>query len=344
MKVFGKEFSKQELLKYIGSVSQIGGIEAGELSDGMSRGVREVRVRTAEGLEYSINPDCGMNISSCTYKGLPICWRSGTGVTNPGLYDDQLNGWLRSFNGGLLVTCGLSQIGAACVDEGAAYGLHGRISNTPAEVSVVKGEWEGDRYRMVFEGTARESIALGQRLVLRRKIVSWLDSSLISVEDTIENESWYDVPLLVSYHINLGFPLVSETSAVRFRNHISTRYYNDASRERGLDDIDKCDKPTNHFKEQIYLKNLEAEAGFRECEVINAVNGENLALKLSFSENLEHLIYWRQFGEGDYVLGFEPANTTIGGRAKERKDGNVVYLKPYESVSYRLKFEFMKGF
>lgn len=343
MKLYGKKFSKIELLKYVGSVSQIGGIEVGELTEGMSKGVRTVIVKTAEGLEYTVNPDCGMNISSCTYKGLPICWKTGTGSTNPGLYDAQLTGWLRSFNGGLLVTCGLSQIGAACVDEGVAYGLHGRISNTPAEVTAVKGEWIGDRYRMEFEGTVRESMALGQRLVLRRKISSWLDSSEITVEDTITNESWYDTPLLTSYHINLGYPLVTETATVNFKNCINADYYNDASRERGFDNINDCDRPTKNFAEQIYLQNLEAKDGFREYEVKNTVDGGELAVKISFSENLNKLIHWRQFGEGDYVLGFEPANTTIGGRAKERADGNVVTLKAQESVKYTINFNFSRG-
>jgi hypothetical protein len=343
MKLYGREFSKSEFLKYVGNVSQIGGIEIGELTEGMSKGVRTVTVMTAEGLEYTVNPDCGMNISSCTYKGVPICWKTGTGSTNPGLYDAQLTGWLRTFNGGLLVTCGLSQIGAACVDEGVAYGLHGRISNTPAEVTSVKGDWIDDRYCMLFEGVVRESMALGQRLVLRRKIFSWLDSSEITVEDTIVNESWYDTPLLTSYHINFGYPFITESAMVNFRNCINVDYYNDASRERGLDDIDGCDQPTKGFAEQIYLQNLEAKAGFREFEVSNTVDGVALAVKISFSDNLNNLIHWRQFGEGDYVLGFEPANTTIRGRAKERADGNVKILKAQESVKYTVVFKFSRG-
>ena len=132
MKLYGRELEKEEFLRYVGSVSQVGGIESGELSEGMSRGVRTVTVKTAEGLEYVIAPDCGMNIVSCTYGGIPLCWRTGTGSTNPGLYDPQLTGWLRSFNGGLLVTCGLSQIGNPCVDDGVAYGLHVKnLTKTP---------------------------------------------------------------------------------------------------------------------------------------------------------------------------------------------------------------------
>jgi hypothetical protein len=285
-------------------------------------------------------PDCGMNIASCSYKGVPICWKTGTGSTNPGLYDPQLNGWLRSFNGGLLVTCGLSQIGNACVDEGVAYGLHGRISNTPAEVVSVRGEWIDNRYCMVFEGTVRECMALGQRFVLCRKIYSWLDASQIKVEDTIINESWYDSPLLTSYHINFGYPFITENAKVQFMNHIAPEYYNEASRERGFNGINSCDKPTGGFSEQIYLQKLDAENGFRKFEVSNKVADVDISVKVTYSENLNNLIHWRQFGEGDYVLGFEPANTTIRGRTTEKLNDNVVILKAQESVKYAVMFDF----
>ena len=327
----------------MGSVSQVGGIEAGELSEGMSKDVHTVTVKTAEGLEYVITPDCGMNVASCSYKGVPVCWKTGTGPTNPGLYDPQLTGWLCSFNGGLLVTCGFSQIGTACVDEGVAYGLHGRISNTPAEVVSVRGEWVEDRYCMVFEGTVRESMALGQRLVLRRKICSRLDSAQIKVEDTITNESWYDAPLVTSYHINFGYPFITEDAKVQFMHHVASEYYNEASAERGFAGINGCDKPTCGFSEQIYFQKLDAEDGFRKFKVSNRVSDTEMSVGVTYSENLNYLIHCSQFGEGDYVLGFEPANTTIKGRAAERANGNVVILKAQESVQYTVAFDFSAG-
>ena len=36
------------------------------------------------------------------------------------------------FHGGLLVTCGLQNVGPGCVDEGVTHGVHGRASNIPA--------------------------------------------------------------------------------------------------------------------------------------------------------------------------------------------------------------------
>ena len=342
MKLYGRELTRQDFLKYAGSVDQVGGIEAGELTEGASRGVRTVTVQTAAGLQYVIAPDCGMNIISCSYQGIPVCWKPGVKSANPGLYDPQLTGWLRSFNGGLLVTCGLSQIGTACVDEGTAYGLHGRIANTPAEVVSVRGEWMGDRYGMTFEGVVRESMALGPRLVLRRRIFSWLDTASIQVQDTITNESWYDAPLLTSYHINFGYPLITETAEVYFENHEGTEYYNDASRERGMDGISRCDSPAREFAEQIYLQKLQEENGLKSFQVSNQLEGSRLSARVRYSDNLNYLIHWRQFGEGDYVLGFEPANTTIRGRAAERADKNVVVLGGQESVTYTLAFDFSR--
>lgn len=342
MKLYGCEYNRHELLKYIGDISQLGGIEAKELTEGAARGVREITVKTANGLEYAINPDCGMSISKCSFHGYPICWRSGTGVTHPAYYDPQGAGWLRSFNGGLLVTCGLSQIGAACEDEGVAYGLHGRIANTPAQVDLCRGEWVDDRYLMRFEGTVRESQALGQRLVLRRKIITWLDSAEIIVEDAITNESWYETPLLTSYHINFGFPFITENTRVDFGSGSEAATYNEASELRGLHDINGCDRPTKDFAEQIYLQKMESINGFNSFEVSNRMEDVTLRVKVSYSDTLNQLIHWRQFGQGDYVLGFEPANTTIHGRKQERSNGNVVMLSPHETVHYTLKFCFAK--
>ena len=183
-------------------------------------------------------------------------------------------------------------------------------------------------------------MALGQRLVLRRKVTSWLDSAQITVEDIISNESWYETPLLTSYHINFGFPLVSPSAKVDFHHQVSAECYNDASHIHGLTDIDGCDAPTKNFAEQIYLQHLQPDHGFCSFTVQNQVEQQNLAVTVRYSENFNHLIHWRQFGEGDYVLGFEPANTTIHGRAEERANNHIVTLKPQDFVKYTVHFDF----
>ena len=52
---------KQELLKYIGSVEQIGGIRDYTYNDGKSKGVRAIEVNTGN-LRFTIFPD---SLSRC---------------------------------------------------------------------------------------------------------------------------------------------------------------------------------------------------------------------------------------------------------------------------------------
>ena len=74
-----------------------------------------------------------MDIGLCEYQGIPIAFRSATGESFPSFFEAQGTEWLRNFGGGLLVTCGLTYLGAPNNDQGEELGLHGHISNLPAE-------------------------------------------------------------------------------------------------------------------------------------------------------------------------------------------------------------------
>jgi hypothetical protein len=48
---------KSELLSYVGDINQICGIRAGEMTDGLSRGVRTLDVDNGSGLHFTVLPD-----------------------------------------------------------------------------------------------------------------------------------------------------------------------------------------------------------------------------------------------------------------------------------------------
>jgi hypothetical protein len=75
--------------------------------------VRALRYGTGDDPASDFMPDCGMDLNATEYAGTPLAWLSHTGVVAPSVYGPE--GWLHSFGGGLLVTCG----------------LHGRVSSTP---------------------------------------------------------------------------------------------------------------------------------------------------------------------------------------------------------------------
>ncbi len=152
--IYGKFYNRQDLLKRVGLVDQIAGVRIAELTDGIGRGVRTALLRTGAGFNASLLLDRGMDIYDAEYNGVPLAWVSSTGPTHPAYFEPPELGWRRTFYGGLMLTCGLTTIGAPSVDEGEALGLHGRISNLPASNVQYGGYWEGDQY-IVFTSKAR---------------------------------------------------------------------------------------------------------------------------------------------------------------------------------------------
>lgn len=59
-----------------------------------------------------------MDITACRYKGISLNWNSAVGASHPAYYEAGGLGWLRTFQGGMLVTCGLDQFGSPCVAAG----------------------------------------------------------------------------------------------------------------------------------------------------------------------------------------------------------------------------------
>ena len=93
-----------------------------------------------------------MDIGRAEFRGIPISWRSPTGDVAATHFESADLGWLRSFHGGLLVGCGLRHVGARSHDGEQELGLHGRVSNTPAERVTVTEGWVDGAYRMEVTG------------------------------------------------------------------------------------------------------------------------------------------------------------------------------------------------
>ena len=55
-KIFGKEFTKSELLQRVGSMSQLAGIRQAELTNGSEKGVKTLEFYTGTGFQFSV---CG---------------------------------------------------------------------------------------------------------------------------------------------------------------------------------------------------------------------------------------------------------------------------------------------
>ena len=121
----------------ISNHAQVGGIETSVLDNGPGRGTRIAWINTGTGLRYKIVIDRAMDIADAFFNQYSLTWLSNSGITPPQPFSDKGIDWLRTFGGGLVTTCGLSHVGGPEKDEHGERGLHGEISNTPAEIESI---------------------------------------------------------------------------------------------------------------------------------------------------------------------------------------------------------------
>ena len=341
--LYGQHWSRQEILQRVGHMDQVAGIKLVEAADGLARGCRMLHVWTGSGLDFTVMSDRDLDISACRFKGIPLAWASSVGVVHPAHYEPEGLGWLRSFPGGLLATCGLDQFGAPSSDAGEALGLHGRVGNLPARCVGYGTYWTEDdddqsHYELEITGEVRQTRVFGENLVLRRRISTRLGSSRIQIEDAVTNEGFSPQPHMILYHFNLGFPLVSEESRLHLDAEQTIPRDEDAA--AGLADWSRFQPPTAGYREQVFRHVPTAdEEGQVHVELENPTLG--IGLRWTYNKaSLPHLVQWKMMGQGTYVLGIEPANSSgVEGRAVARQRGDLPHLEPGQSRRYTLAVE-----
>jgi len=340
--LYGRLFKREDLLKYIGSINQVGGIKLIEAENGIERGVRVVSMKTGE-VDLRIVVDRGLDIANAEYKGIPLAWISPTGFIAPSFFEPEGFGWLRGFFGGLLTTCGLTYLGAPTVDMGEELGLHGRISDIPAELTRVEGYWHGDDYIMVVEGICREARVFGPNLILKRKFESKLGTRTVVIEDLVVNEGWNVQPLMVLYHLNFGFPLVDEYA---YLVSTSTLYVpRDKDAEDEAEKYDRFQSPTKDFREKVYFHDMAVDSnGYAYAGIVNEKLMDGLGVYIKYRKSeLNRFIEWKMMGEGTYVVGLEPANCLVLGRDKERKWSTLQFIQPGEKRRFVIEINVLTG-
>jgi len=343
MEFNNQNYKKNEILKKIGDISQLASIKTYKFIDGKSNGLRAVDIKNAVGLDFTILLDRGMDIPNLSYKGIPISWRSAIGETSPIFYESRGTEWMRTFFGGLLTTCGLNNIGAPCVDDDEELGMHGRISNLSSENVNINEEWINDEYIMRVKGKIREVRLFGEKLELRRKITTWIDKPKILLEDEVENFGFEDYPLMILYHINIGFPIVDKNSLlIEPKAKVITL---DEESKKNFDGFNKFSEPYINAKNLVFYHDIEIdEDGYSNVAIINKEfnNNEGIGFWLKYNKNnLPYLVHWKRMGMGEYVCAVEPANSLLRGRDIERKENNLKFIKPNEKIKYSLEFNIL---
>lgn len=341
--LFGRRWDPADLRARVGDLAQLAGATRLVLADGPESGVDAVEVRTGAGLRFLVLASRGLDIADAEYDGLPLAWRSQTGRVHPARYDPRGTGWLRGFYGGLMVTCGYSTVGAPSVDEGREWGQHGRASYLPAEQVSIEQGWTNGSYRIAVRGVMREAAVFGEFLVVRRTISTALGSRSLRVDDEVTNAAAQPVPLMLLYHVNPGFPLLDDGAEVLSpARRVRPR---DAAAAPGVADFVKVHAPVRGYAEQVFYHEIEPDSdGTAEVALVNRGLRGGLGLTVRYDARaLPRFIQWKMLGEGTYVMGLEPANCLVEGRAAERARGTLQMLAPGESRRFWVELSVATG-
>ncbi len=318
---------------YIGHPHQISGAEEYTLSHGKGKGMSLIEVRNGKGLSVVLSPDRCLDVVRVTYKGDNVGFFAPCGYVAPTYYDKDGAGFLKSFTAGFLTTCGIRAVGSPCTDNGESLPLHGNIANTPCESYAVTEKEDA----ITVTGTVRDAAIFGTSYLLTRTYTFSKTENTFTISDTIENIGNTLAPCMLLYHINFGYPMLSENASVYIPSE-NVRARNPHA-EEFFDTRLTMEKPQAGYEECCYYYDVKAFGGTASVGIFNP--DIEKGVKISYDKSaLGFFTEWKMMGEKEYVLGLEPGNCTADGRDVVRKEGHLVELRPGETYTTNLSVKF----
>lgn len=283
---------------------------------GAAAGFRAVDLRVWDGIDLRLLPDRGLDIGAAWFRGTPLAWISQAGEQGPPRSEDLVDcAWSDAWGGGLVTTCGLSNVGAA--SEG--YGLHGTYTARRAAALQVE--------RSTSEVTATATV-VDPPFTLSRRIVTTVGQGLARLDDRVVNESEWTAAAPLLYHVNIGAPLWDDDAYLETDAHeVVPR---DKVAAAGLATWDEPPSPTVDGGERVF-----EHVGASWARLTNP----RLGLELTVRSSLPRLWQWVHPASGTYALALEPANCSVLGRAHDIAAGRMPFLDPGEARASWLTIE-----
>lgn len=318
---------------------QIGGIETSVLDNGPARGSRIVWFQTGA-LRLKILPDHGMDIADAFYREHSLTWHSHNGLTKAQSSTGRNQQWLEQFSGGLLNTCGLSNIGYHEAPNHEQQPLNGSIHFQSAEILEIKQpDLANGNLEMSLTGQIKESLPFGHRLELTRTYLANLGESTFQIIDSIFNPGHKPVPFMMLYHFNFGWPFIDAGIELKWNGKVTSRgiypdddiFLSDAHRYCQI----KTTTSDPHGEACGYIEPIPDLEGICRVSIINKHINSSLTLSF-YKKELPWLINWQRWVKGEYVVGLEPSTHKPLGQHSARNDGTLLYIQPGEIKKHRL--------
>jgi len=346
--LFGRGYEERELSRRVGRLEQIAGVRLVTLGDGVERGVRVLEFRTGTGFAFDVVVDRAFDIGRCEHAGRSLAWTSAVGFAGPWYYEPEGLGFLRTFGGGLLVTCGLDHMLFMADDTAEQYhyppkqvekfGLHGRVSNRPARLVGYGERWDDDECVLHAEGEVLQASVFGEQLLLRRRVEAAVGESRLRIHDEVVNVGHARTPHMLLYHVNAGWPVLDEGSEL-----LVPAVGVEPRGDYPVEGYRVMQAPQPAWVEQVFEHDLATEPDRRvPVALVNRRLGLGL-YEVFRQDQLPHHFVWRMLGEGTYVVGIEPSTNRTAGRLDARERGELIELDPGESRSYELELGALVG-
>jgi Domain of unknown function (DUF4432) len=358
MRLFGSEVTRRDLLRRVGNLAQLGGVELLSWEQGYARGSRFLEFRTGTGFRFSVNVDRGMDPGYAEYAGASLAWLPPKLFPAPSFWENDDHAWVRYILGGLCNTAGLVTIGnpqdvdvshfkfhSRHIDR---FGTHDRVGIIPASHFNYGERWEGDRCFLWAEGSVRQEIVYGENLLLVRRYESELGTSSFRLRDVVRNDGYYPTPHQLLYHFNIGYPVVDDGSELlaAVTGPVPGSIFEDnaasSERYRAFSGPEK-----EFFAEGFEIPVAAGPNGRVAVAVVNRafspIEG-GLGVYLSYDPaTLPVYLEWRMMGEGLYAVGMEPSTNGFHTIPELLALGSPVMMQPGEERVYDLEFGVLPG-
>jgi hypothetical protein len=189
----------------------------------------------------------------------------------------------------------------------------------------------------------REASVFGPNLTLTRTIKTSLRSSFLTVTDSVENVGTAESPLMLLYHLNFGFPLLTASSEIHARSRRQEPATADAASSQATWHM--FEPPQAGISERVYFHTMEPdEQGSVTVVLVSDGEHPDFGIQLTYDARaLPEFVQWKMTGVNHYVLGLEPANCRSLGRAAERARGTLQFLAPGERRDFQFQIAVLDG-
>lgn len=322
---------KRYLAARVGNLEQIVYARKSVMSDGKSDGMRVIEINNGNGLSCTLLENRCLDIARLSYNGTNIGFLAKGGLTAPSQCTAVPGEFLYYFQGGMLYTCGLLNVGPNKEKNGKILLQHGRIALTPAQEVNTEVDWDKGEIRI--SGRTTQASLFGENLELSRKITIPMTENNINIEDTITNNGFANANVMLLYHFNFGYPMLSEDLKLKINGTVKPR---DEIAASGINKWNSFEAPTAGRPEEVFYHTPDSENdGYVHAQLTN--NKLNIGAELVFDKKqLPQLVQWKSMASGDYALGIEPGTTLVEGYDNEVKEGRLLPLSAGEKKTFNV--------